>query len=345
MDVPRLRRQLVRWFERAKRPLPWRRNRDPYAIWVSEMMLQQTTVATVIPYYERFMTSFPTIKALAFAEEDDVLAHWSGLGYYSRARNLHAAARQIVSGHGGRFPDDLDTALTLKGIGPYTARAVTSMAYGVRAAVVDGNVRRVVSRLFAEHGLGDAQLQQRADVLLPRTDPGRWNEAMMELGATICTPRNPKCLICPVASDCRGKDRPEFWSERKPRAETTPVTVAMALVERSGSILLTRHAEGRLLGGLYELPNAGLPGATAGEMDLSSRYGSAIEVDAAPLFTFRHAITRYRVTVKVHLARTAKATVGAIGSFHSLEAAARMPLGGLTRKALRGLAKIRAANR
>ncbi|MEO8501960.1 MAG: A/G-specific adenine glycosylase, partial [Vicinamibacteria bacterium] len=183
-DLARLRRSLLQWFARSKRSLPWRKSRNPYAIFVSEVMLQQTTVTTVIPYYERFLKRFPDVASLAESDEDDVLALWSGLGYYSRARNLRSAARQLVLSHGGRFPEDVKAAMTLKGVGRYTASAVTSIAYGTRAAAVDGNVRRVLARLQAVRNLRTQDAQSRADLLLSARAPGTWNEAMMELGAT-----------------------------------------------------------------------------------------------------------------------------------------------------------------
>jgi len=335
MDIRHLRRALLRWFSRSKRPLPWRRTRDPYAIWVSEMMLQQTTVATVIPYYERFMRRFPDVVSLAASNEDDVLASWSGLGYYSRARNLRHAAKQLVEHHGGRFPTDIERALTLKGVGRYTASAVTSMAYGTPDAVVDGNVRRVLSRLHAVRHLGESDAQTKAQLLLSTRSPGAWNEAMMELGAMVCIPRNPRCKACPVASQCLGRDRPEHWSKGKPRRQTIPTVVEMALVERGGRILLTRNREGDLMGGLYELPHGGLPRRTAPTQSLRDRYRGTLRIDTDAAATFRHTVTHHRIEARVFRARLTERQGLAGASFHDLPEALALPLGGLTRKALR----------
>ena len=339
MDIPRLRRALLRWFSRAKRPLPWRRNRDAYAIWVSEMMLQQTTVATVIPYYERFMKRFPDVQSLAASDEDSVLALWSGLGYYSRGRNLRLAAQAIVARHDGRFPRDVESAMGLKGVGRYTAHAVTSMAYRVPVAVVDGNVRRVVSRLHAERGLNDVRTQQLADQLLSVRSPGSWNEAMMELGATICTPRSPRCDRCPVASECRGRDRAEHWSEGKPRRVTVRTPMEMAFVEQEGRILLIRNAEDELMKGLYELPHAGLSRKTAGETDLRARYRGSLRLSPEILATVRHSVTHHRIEASILRGELVGRTLPAGASLHSLEETLALPLGGLTRKALRVLGR------
>lgn len=315
--------------------MPWRQTREAYAIWVSEMMLQQTTVATVIPYYERFMARFPDVRTLARADEDAVLSLWSGLGYYSRARNLRAAARLIVERHGGVFPKTVDEARKLPGVGPYTASAVTSIAYGTRAAVVDGNVRRVLSRLFARRGLSDVAAQKLAFELLAPRASGRWNEAMMELGATVCAPQKPKCLRCPVASHCRGRQRPEYWSERTPRRRTVPVRVEMALVERRGRVLLARNPEGELMGGLYELPHHGLPRKAAKPVPDEDLYRGVIKREAAAAWVVRHAVTHHRIEAAIHRAVLTRKRPPAGLTFHTVAEAWSLPLSGLTRKALR----------
>jgi A/G-specific adenine glycosylase len=336
MDVLQLRRALLGWFSRAKRPLPWRRSKDPYAIWVSEVMLQQTTVATVIPFYERFMSRFPTVLSLANAEEDEVLALWSGLGYYSRARSLRVAARDVVENHQGQFPRTLEGALLLKGIGRYTAAAITSIAFGAREAAVDGNVRRVLSRLHAIRDASGTRLQDMADVLMAPRSPGNWNEAVMELGATICTPRKPGCERCPVADDCRGRDRPEHWSEGKPRPKSVPTPMQLALVRKLDKVLFVRNSEGGLMGGLYELPNAGLGNHREVQRDLERRYRGVLKIDRDKLVArVRHTVTNHRIDGRIFPGRVIARALPAALSFHSIEEARALPLSGLTRKALR----------
>ncbi len=335
MDLARLRRSLLRWFSRAKRPLPWRATRDPYALWVSEMMLQQTAVAAVIPFYERFMKRFPTLTILASATEDQVLSRWSGLGYYSRAKNLRLGAKRVVESHHGRFPRDVQTAMTLPGVGRYTASAVTSMAYGARAAVVDGNVRRVLSRLFAARGLADARAWELAERLLSPRSPGAWNEAMMELGATVCTPRNPRCESCPVSADCRGQDRAEHWSAGRPRPGSVKTRVEMALVEKGGRILLRRNPEGETMAGLYELPHTGLPGRAEAAISLKDRYLGILRIDSTLVATISHAITHHRIAATIFRAELVGRSPKGGASFHPIDEALGLPLGGLTRKALR----------
>src|SRR5438876_3184936 len=209
-ELAAFRKQLLGWFRQFQRDLPWRRTTDPYRIWLSEIMLQQTRVAAAIPYYERFVQRVPDVHALAAAPEDEVLRLWSGLGYYSRARNLQKAAQQIMTKGGGQFPARLEDALALPGIGNYTAAAILSIAYGKQLAVLDGNVARVLARLGAIHGdirepQRWVQLQETANGLLDPKSPGDWNQAMMELGATLCTPKSPQCLLCPVAQFCEGR--------------------------------------------------------------------------------------------------------------------------------------------
>ncbi|MBK5254814.1 MAG: A/G-specific adenine glycosylase [Vicinamibacteria bacterium] len=336
MDVPRLRRVLLRWFARSKRPLPWRQTRDPYAIWVSEVMLQQTTVAAVIPYYARFMARFPTILSLATGDEDAVLEMWSGLGYYARARNLRLGAQVLARNHNGTFPRDVETAMTIKGVGRYTASAVTSLAYGARVAAVDGNVFRVLSRLYAARDLTSPRAQQLATNLLSARAPGAWNEAMMELGATVCLPKRPRCQTCPVRTDCEGRSRPESWGGGRPRRATIKTMVEMALVIRSDRVLLVRTPTGDLMGGLYELPHAGLPGQEEACMALRDRYRGRLRVAPEAVTTIRHAVTHHRIEALIFRARLLKLPSGD-AIFQPRGALSRLPLGGLTRKALRAV--------
>src|ERR1700681_953219 len=245
-DVRRFRKQLLGWFRQFHRDMPWSRNKDSYRIWLSEIMLQQTRVAAVIPYYERFLERFPDVNALAAAPQEEVLRLWSGLGYYSRARNLQRAAQQIVAKHGGVLPRVAAAALELPGIGRYTAAAILSIAYGAKHAVLDGNVARVLARLFAVRGdLRDARrwqgLQKQADALLDPKSPGDWNQAMMELGATLCTPRAPQCLLCPIAQFCRGRKLglAESLPEAHKKRSTIEIALASAvLIDPRGHTLL-----------------------------------------------------------------------------------------------------------
>jgi A/G-specific adenine glycosylase len=231
--LSRFRKNLLAWFKQFQRDLPWRRTSDPYAIWLSEIMLQQTRVAAVIPYFERFLQHFPTIQALATAPEEDVLRLWAGLGYYSRARNLQNAARQIVALHNGAFPTDEAHARALSGIGNYTTAAILSIAFGKKLAVLDGNVARVVARLGAVRGdlrAGNRwqELQQTATKLLDPDHPGNWNQAMMELGATLCTPRAPQCLLCPVNEFCEARKQGlvDVIPEKRKKRDTVQLLLA-----------------------------------------------------------------------------------------------------------------------
>jgi A/G-specific adenine glycosylase len=245
-EVATFRKQLLGWFRQFRRDLPWRRTTDPYRIWLSEIMLQQTRVAAAIPYYERFLGRFPNVHSLAAAREEEVLRLWSGLGYYSRARNLQKAAQQIVARHGGKFPNRLADALALPGIGNYTAAAILSIAFGEKHAVLDGNVARVLARLNAVRGdIREPrlwqELQKTADGLLETKSPGDWNQAVMELGATLCTPKSPQCLLCPVAQFCEGRKFGIAGSlpEKRKKRATVEVTLAAAVfADKKGQTLL-----------------------------------------------------------------------------------------------------------
>jgi len=245
-ELVALRKQLLGWFRQYRRDLPWRRTKDPYRIWLSEIMLQQTRVAAVIPYYERFLERFPDVHALAAEPQEEVLRLWSGLGYYSRARNLQSAAQEIVAKHEGVFPRAEKDALALPGIGRYTAAAILSIAYGAKHAVLDGNVARVLARIFAVRGdLRDAKrwhsLQQSANALLDLESPSDWNQAMMELGATLCTPQSPQCLLCPVTQFCQARKlglADSIPARRKKRATENVILAAAVFLDPRGNTLL-----------------------------------------------------------------------------------------------------------
>ena len=254
------RSSLLAWYRTAKRDLPWRRTADPYAIWISEIMLQQTRVAAAVRYFERFLARFPDIRSLADAREQDLLAAWAGLGYYNRARNMQRAARQM----NGTFPSVWDEIRALPGIGDYTAAAVGSIAFGLPHAAVDGNVVRVLSRLTNEGGdVGSAAVRKRlasvADQLLDRSMPGVFNEAMMELGATVCLPKQPQCLLCPVSSLCEGRHagRQNELPVKLRRAEIFQFDRTVFVIEHQDRILLwQRSAESKKLAGFWELPES-----------------------------------------------------------------------------------------
>jgi len=258
--------RLLAWYDRHRRVMPWRASAgertEPYRVWLSEIMLQQTTVATVGDYFHRFVKRWPTVEALAAAPLDDVLSAWAGLGYYARARNLHAGARAVVELHGGRFPEDEAALLALPGIGPYTASAIRAIAFDHPASAVDGNVERVISRLFAlKTPLSDvkAEIQMRAAELVPKKRAGDYAQAMMDLGATVCTPRSPSCVICPLMTACEGRRQgiAEELPRRAPKADKpTRRGLAFVLSNREGAVLLRKRALKGLLGGMDEVPSS-----------------------------------------------------------------------------------------
>ncbi|HWE84194.1 MAG TPA: A/G-specific adenine glycosylase [Terracidiphilus sp.] len=327
-NPPRLRERLLRWYEGNRRDLPWRHSSDPYAIWVSEIMLQQTRVAAVEQRYRAFMARFPTVAALARAGEQEVLALWSGLGYYRRARMLHQAARHVVEDHGGVLPQTAIELRKLPGIGIYTAAAIASIAHGEAVAVVDGNVERVLCRLAgwnASDAAGKSGLSKRvADLAARLVDPGRpgdFNQAMMELGATVCLPRNPKCLLCPIAGAC--VTRGEHKTIRGARIEVRDAAYALCLrnaATRTPAVLLQqRPASATVMPGLFELP-------ALHEYDFPSE-----ELAMA----VRHAIMR--VNYRVRIRRIAEPEVGAL----TPKGGRRrwVPVADLPRIALTGLAR------
>lgn len=289
-EIEQFRANLLAWYGRQRRDLPWRRTRDPYAIWMSEIMLQQTRVAAVIPYYERFLARFPDFVALADAPEQDVLAHWAGLGYYYRARNLQKAARAMRER--GRFPATYSSIRELPGIGDYTAAAIASIAFGLPYAVVDGNVFRVLSRVCDDFtniasGSGRKHFARIASAVLDESQPGEFNQAMMELGATICLPKDPKCLLCPVPPLCgaRGHGHQNELPVKIVEQKSVEEHRTVFWIECDGAILLWQRApDSRLMPGFWELPERD----QLNEVDVTRRLGS-----------FRHTITfhRYRFDV------------------------------------------------
>lgn len=309
--VAEVRRDLVAWYDRGHRDLPWRLDRDPYRILVSEMMLVQTTVAAVVPYFGRFLERFPDLASLAAAHEDEVLKAWEGLGYYRRARQLHQAARAIVDRHEGLVPDDPAALRALPGVGRYMAGAILSMAFDRPAAIVEANTRRVLARLAAWPGeLSAADSQARlwdlAEALVPADRPGAFNQAMMELGATVCVPRGPTCLICPIASQClaRAGGLQDSLPRVAPRPSPTVVEEVCAVVERAGRWLMVRRAPGGLWEGFWEFPTLHQGGADpAGRafdepVNLAEGVERLTGVRIRPgreLASVRFSVTKYRV--------------------------------------------------
>jgi A/G-specific adenine glycosylase len=287
------------------RDLPWRRTEDPYAIWVSETMLQQTQVETVKPYYERFLQQFPTVEALAAARVDAVLKVWEGLGYYSRARNLHEAAKEIVSRFGGHIPQTREALLSLPGIGPYTAGAVASIAFGRREPLVDGNVARVLCRLFLirqdpKQPIVRKRLWKIAGDLLPTSHVGSFNQALMELGSQVCLPRKPRCEVCPVRRVCQARIRnlQDRVPMRKARKKVPSYIVAVGVIFKNGRILIDKRRPEGLLGGLWEFPGGKKePGETIEEAlirEVREELGIEIRVNE-PVTTVDHAYSHFHV--------------------------------------------------
>ncbi|MBZ9712395.1 A/G-specific adenine glycosylase [Deinococcus multiflagellatus] len=301
-----LRAALLAWFDRAGRDLPWRRGpeggRDPYRAWVAEILLQQTQVARGLGYYERFLAAFPTVQALAAAPLEDVLKAWEGCGYYARARNLHRAAAQVAAQ--GAFPGSYEGWLALPGVGPYTAAALSSFTLGAPHAVNDGNVRRVLARLYGERAPSPAWVQARADALLDPARPGAWNEAVMDLGATVCTPKAPRCAPCPLAQWCaaRASGEPTAYPAPKVRAPVQAVQAVAALIGSRERAHLERR-EGTLLGGLMGLPAEALLAGESPEAALA-RLCARLGATPGPLLgQVRHGMTHRQVTLHVYRAQ------------------------------------------
>lgn len=309
------RRKLLRWYDERARDLPWRKTANPYHVWISEIMLQQTTVVAVIPYFERFLTRFPTIIDLAVADQGEVLRLWEGLGYYSRARNLHKAAQVVVETYAGVFPSELAAIQALPGIGRYTAGAIASFAFDQRAPIVEANTLRLYCRLLGYGGdprskAGQDILWSFAEAVLPKTSPGRVNQALMELGATLCSPRDPKCDACPVHEYCKAFHEGKQASIPLPKArpkitETTEVSIA---IHQSGKYLLRRRTVEERWAGLWDFirfeidDDAGPSALDVLAQSVHDRTG--LNVDLGPLVVqLKHGVTRYRITLNCFAAK------------------------------------------
>ena len=306
--LTRFRRNLTAWYARNARPLPWRNTADPYRIWISEIMLQQTTVTAVVPYFERFVNRFPTLADLAAAREEEVLRLWEGLGYYSRARNIHKTARLIAKERAGEFPDDVAGLVALPGIGRYTAGAIASFAFDRRAPIVEANTLRLYCRLLGFGGdprsaAGQKCLWDFAERLLPRQSPGLFNQALMELGATVCTPEDPGCPKCPVRTSCAAfaNGRQLEIPVRPARVAPTSVTEIAVAVHREGRYLMLRRPPGERWAGLWDFVrfawDDGERQSAVGIAGAVHKH-AGVEVEAAePIAEIRHSVTRYRITL------------------------------------------------
>ena len=306
-EIPRL---LLDWYRTNKRDLPWRRTKDPYRIWVAEIMLQQTRVDTAIPYYERFLKKFPDVRALARARVDSVLKAWENLGYYSRARHLHEAARAVVKQFGGTIPDEMEDLRILPGVGAYTAGAILSIAFGKRLAAVDGNVIRVITRLFAiEDPVDGSKTRKRiaaiAERLVPEGAPGHYNQALMDLGSGICTPRSPACPACPLAAACRArrKGAQEAIPVKRKAAAVPHREAAVAVIRNDrGEILLVKRPGRGLLGGLWRFPGGALEEGDTPATGLRRSLRVELGLKAIPgreLLSVEHGYSHFTVTVHV----------------------------------------------
>jgi A/G-specific adenine glycosylase len=305
------RRRIYIWYSSNQRQLPWRERRSIYAIWVSEVMLQQTQVKTVIPYYQRFLARFPNVNSLAAADQQDVLKLWEGLGYYARARNLHRAAQAVMVRFNGQIPSDYADFRSLPGVGPYIGAAVMSIALGYPRAVVDGNVKRVLARIFMEEAAVNIQKNQKiydklAQAMLDPENPGDYNQAVMELGALICTPRRPLCDACPVNNLCRARQNGVVaaYPRRIKRLPIPTHQIACGVVFKAGRVLITRRKPDGLLGGLWEFPGGKIKpdenADAACRREIFEETGLVVAV-ADHLTQVRHAYTHFKIVMEVYL--------------------------------------------
>ena len=311
----RLNSKLLAWYHANKRSLPWRGHRSAYAVWVSEIMLQQTRVEAVIPYFEKWMRLFPTVQALADASEHDVLNAWEGLGYYSRARNLHKAAKIVAGQHNGEMPRDLEKLRKLPGIGRYTLGAIASIAFDMDVSALDGNIKRVYARIFdievpVDSPAGEKILWQLADKHLPKGHAGDYNQALMDLGATICVPKNPRCLICPVMKLCKARQNgiQNLRPVKMPKKDVPHYVHAAGVIIQRGRVLLAQRPSAGLLGGMWEFPNGRVDGDPAAGLPKALKMGYNIKLRLKPGPTTRkkeslgiveHGYSHFSVTVHV----------------------------------------------
>ena len=353
MTTSRLSSKLLNWYRLNKRSLPWRDHPDPYAVWVSEIMLQQTRVEAVIPYFETWMKLFPTVSALAKASEQRVLNAWEGLGYYSRARNLHKAAKIVAKEHGGELPRDLDALRKLPGIGRYTLGAIASMAFGMNVAALDGNIKRVYARIFdisepVDTPGGGALLWDIAEKYLPKKEAGDYNQALMDLGATICLPKNPRCLICPVMTLCKARENgTQNLRPVKSPKKTVPHHVhAAGVIIRQitnpphDEVLLAKRPSQGLLGGMWEFPNGrvngdplhGLAEALKTGYNLRLRVNRRSVQRLQHLGIVEHAYSHFSVSVYVYICELASDDIGGALKWIPLNKLGDYPMGKIDRQ-------------
>jgi A/G-specific adenine glycosylase len=344
-DHAAIRAALLDWYAANARDLPWRRARDPYAVWVAEIMLQQTRVETVKPYYARFLERFPTVRALAEAPLDDVLASWSGLGYYRRARLLHVGALHVAEAHGGRVPASVEEIRAIPGVGAYTTGAIASQAFGLEAPLVDGNVARVLARLFRveddpKRGKGQARVWALAGELVRGERPGELNNALMELGATICVPGEPRCLLCPVRGACMAK---AAGLERSlpvvPEKKARPVIEERAAVLRvDGGVVLAKRAHDGLFGGLWEPPRLPAKPRASFSKALSKLLGVEVALAKKPAREVEHVLTHRTLRVDVYEG-TSKQAPTAIADDDAYVDVAVVPIGEIDKRGVSTLAR------
>ena len=342
MPQKTLQTRLLNWYNKNKRTLPWRDryDKDAYAVWVSEIMLQQTRVETVIPYFEKWMRLFPTVKALANASERDVLNAWEGLGYYSRARNLHKAAKFVSGEYDGKLPQTVGELIKLPGVGRYTAGAIASIAFGKDEPALDGNLKRVYARLFditepVDSPKGEKLLWDIASENLLKGEAGDFNQALMDLGATICIPKNPRCLICPLLELCKARENgtQELRPIKKPKKAVPHHIHAAGVVVKSGKVLLCQRPAKGLLGGMWEFPNGRVDGDPAKELlkVLRTEYGLQVQKKEAMGFV-QHAYTHFKVTEYVFRCELLSASKGQNMKWIALKELDDYPMGKIDRQ-------------
>jgi A/G-specific adenine glycosylase len=340
-----IRQKLLGWYDQAARDLPWRHTRDPYAIWVSEVMLQQTRVETVIPYYERFLDRFPSPRALAEADEDTVLSHWSGLGYYRRARLLQAGVRELVAQYGGEVPEDAEARRSLPGVGRYTAGAIGSIAFEKEEPIVDGNVTRVLARLFridtpVGSSVTSKRLWEQAARLVTGARPGAFNQALMELGATVCTPKQPRCESCPVAADCQAyaNDEVDRLPVPRPRKAPTEVELTAVLATRGrgpGRLVWLLRGEQNLFAGLWGLPMVLRNASHGSDARAALRdAGISARLEPEPAARLEHVLTHRRMRIELFRAKGASAEESENRRLFSTDQLAKVGISTLTKKLL-----------